>query len=67
MIYLWMIFKKITKQFLPVLEHIKVLVSVLMEKTLKINFWRPGDEYMEHEMELKYGVPGEVDYQWVYR
>jgi hypothetical protein len=39
----------------------------LMEKTLRLNFWRPGDEYLEHEKELRYGFPGEVDYEWVYR
>lgn len=46
-------------------------------KTLKLNFWRPGDEYQEHEGELIFGIPpGEaelygspegVDYEWVYR
>lgn len=39
----------------------------LMRKTLKINFWRPGDEYFEHEGEIRYGFPGEVDYEWIYR
>lgn len=41
----------------------------LSVKTLKLNFWRPGDEYFEHEREIRYGVPipGEVDYEWVYR
>ncbi len=39
----------------------------LLLKTLKINFWRPGDEYFPHEGEIRYGVPGELDYQWVYR
>jgi hypothetical protein len=36
-------------------------------KTLKLNFWRPGDQYFEHEDEIRYGVPGGVDYEWVYR
>jgi hypothetical protein len=36
-------------------------------KTLKLNFWRPSDEYYEHEGEIRYGFPGDVDYQWVYR
>ena len=36
-------------------------------KTLKLNFWRPGDEYYEHEKEFRLGIPGEVDYEWVYR
>lgn len=35
-------------------------------KTLKLNFWRPGDEYREHEGEIRYGIPGGVDYDWVY-
>jgi len=38
-----------------------------LQKTLKLNFWRPGDEYYEHEREIRYGIPGEVDYEWVYR
>ncbi len=39
----------------------------LRQKTLKLNFWRPGDEYDQHEQEIHYGFPGEVDYEWVYR
>ncbi len=39
----------------------------LSRKTLKLNFWRPGDEYFEHEREIRYGIPGGVDYEWVYR
>jgi hypothetical protein len=54
----------------------------LLRKTLKLNFWRPGDQYYEHEEEIRYGVPPEllpkdrdgnpkipagVDYDWVYR
>jgi hypothetical protein len=35
-------------------------------KTLKLNFWRPGDEVAEHEREIRYGVPGGVDYDWLY-
>ena len=38
-----------------------------VRKTLKLNFWRPGDEYDEKESEIRYGVPGQVDYEWVYR
>jgi hypothetical protein len=37
-------------------------------KTLKLNFWRPGDEFYPHEKEFRFGsIPGEVDYEWVYR
>jgi hypothetical protein len=39
----------------------------LYRKILKLNFWRPGDPYFEHEEEIRYGVPGGVDYEWVYR
>jgi len=46
----------------------------LYVKTLKLNFWRPGDEYFEHEREIRYGVPDfdaenpeHVYYEWVYR
>ncbi|MDD4269233.1 MAG: hypothetical protein PHN77_13485 [Thermoguttaceae bacterium] len=38
-----------------------------VRKTLKLNFWRPGDEYYEDENEIRYGIPGQVDYEWVYR
>jgi hypothetical protein len=37
------------------------------KKWLKLNFWRPGDEFFPHEREIRFGVPGEVDYEWVYR
>jgi hypothetical protein len=39
----------------------------LYRKTLKLNFWRPADPYYEHEEEIRYGIPGGVDYEWVYR
>ena len=39
----------------------------LPRKVLKLNFWRPGDEFHENEQEIRYGAPGEVDYEWVYR
>ena len=35
-------------------------------KTLKINFWSPGDEFCLDESEIRYGVPGKVDYEWLY-
>ena len=45
--------------------------------TLQLNFWRPGDELLQGERELRYGVPvGQADlydvppgvaYRWVYR
>ncbi len=37
------------------------------QKTLKLNFWRPGDEFKMDEREIYYGIPGQVDYQWVFR
>jgi hypothetical protein len=39
----------------------------LSRKTLKINFWRAGDEYYQQEKEIHYPAPGQVDYEWVYR
>jgi hypothetical protein len=46
-------------------------------KMLQLNFWRPGDELLQDESELRYGVPlGRADlygvpdgvaYRWVYR
>lgn len=40
----------------------------LTQKTLELNFWRPGDAYYEHEAEIRYGgAPGGVDYRWFYQ
>lgn len=39
----------------------------MVRKTLLLNFWRPGDEFEENEDEIRYGRPGAVDYEWVYR
>jgi hypothetical protein len=39
----------------------------ILLKTLQLNFWRPGDAFYEHESEIRYGAPGDVDYQWIYR
>jgi hypothetical protein len=54
----------------------------LYRKTLKLNFWRPGDPFFEREDEIRYGLPEEflpkdregrpiipkgLDYEWVYR
>lgn len=30
-------------------------------KTLQLNFWRPGDSVLEHEGEIRYGVPVDTD------
>ncbi len=37
------------------------------QKTLKLNFWRPGDRLEENEREIRFGSPGEVDYEWIFR
>ena len=39
----------------------------LLQKALKLNFWRPGDGERDPERKIRYGIPGEVDYEWVYR
>lgn len=39
----------------------------LLQKTLQINFWRPGDAFHEREDEIRLGAPGDVDYRWFYR
>jgi hypothetical protein len=38
-----------------------------VQRTLKLNFWRPADEYLQNEKEIRFGIPGEVDYDWVWR
>lgn len=40
---------------------------VLTQKTLMLNFWRPGDEYAEDQRIIRYGAPDKVDYSWIYR
>ena len=37
------------------------------EKTLKLNFWRPGDRFDAHEKEIRYGSPEDVDHEWIWR
>ena len=39
----------------------------LQYKVLQLNFWRPSDVYHEHEDEIRFGMPGDVDYRWIYR
>lgn len=34
---------------------------VFSHKTLQLNFWRPGDSVLEHEDEIRYGVPVDTD------
>jgi hypothetical protein len=36
-------------------------------KTLRLNFWRPGDVLVEDQREIRYGIPGKVDFEWIYR
>ena len=46
-------------------------------KILQLNFWRPGDDYLQNEKEIRFGVargkadlydvPEGVAYRWVYR
>lgn len=48
-----------------------------VRKTLQLNFWRPGDRFLQHENEIRFGTPpGKadlygveegVDHRWVYR
>ena len=37
------------------------------DKTLELNFWRPSDEFDEHEAEIRYGSKKGVDHRWIYR
>lgn len=39
----------------------------ITRKTLKMNFWRPGDQFYPHENEIRFGTPQDVDYEWIYR
>lgn len=39
----------------------------MYRKVLKLNFWRPGDEYSLKENQIRLGVPGQREYEWVWR
>jgi hypothetical protein len=39
----------------------------LLRKTLKLNYWRPGEEPALQETEIPLGQPGEPDYEWIWR
>jgi hypothetical protein len=34
---------------------------IIRQKTLRLNFWRPGDSVLEHEDEIRFGLPIELD------
>ena len=34
---------------------------IIRQKTLRLNFWRPGDSALEHEDEIRFGLPVELD------
>jgi hypothetical protein len=36
-------------------------------QVLQLNFWRPSDQHYQHEDEIRFGIPGEVDYRWFYK
>lgn len=36
-------------------------------KVLKLDFWRPGDEFSADESEIRYGLPRKPPYTWLYR
>ncbi|HZZ73319.1 MAG TPA: hypothetical protein VFE24_13775 [Pirellulales bacterium] len=36
-------------------------------KMLILNFWRPGDEFLQDERTIYFGAPGKIDYRWIYR
>ena len=36
-------------------------------KELQLNFWRPGDEFHANDQDFYYGIPGQVDFRWIYR
>ena len=36
-------------------------------QVLKLNFWRPSDELYAHEAEIRFGIPGAPDFEWLDR
>ena len=45
----------------------RTLYRSMYRKVLKLNFWRPGDEYTEKETQVRYGAPGKPQEEWVWR
>ncbi len=39
----------------------------LFRKTLRLYFWRPGDATDPNDWEIRFGRPGHIAYEWVYR
>jgi hypothetical protein len=39
----------------------------MLQKTLMLNFWRPGDQFSEDRRQIHLGIPDQVDYAWGYR
>jgi hypothetical protein len=40
---------------------------IYAQKTLKLNFWRPGDDREINESDIYFGIPDQVDHEWVFR
>jgi hypothetical protein len=50
---------------------------ILTRATLRLSFWRPGDEFVEEKRQIRFGTPDnlrsrqlgfpEVDFDWIYR
>jgi hypothetical protein len=38
----------------------------LWRRTLKLNFWRPGDAQFVDESQIRFGIPGEPSHVWMY-
>ncbi len=38
----------------------------MKRKVLKTNWWRIGDRYNVNDGQIRYGIPGEVDFEWLF-
>ena len=60
--YKW---KDLKEAYVPGKEHRDEYRKMEL-KTLKLNFWRPGDRFDPEESEIRVGSRGEPDYKWLY-
>jgi len=38
----------------------------MKRKVLKTNWWRIGDQYNVNDSQIRYGSPGEIDFEWIF-
>ncbi len=47
-------------------DNVPMTGRTIIRKVLKLNFYRPGDEEVDEENKVYFGLPGRKDFEWVY-